>query len=548
MSERESNGGLTVAARLRPHRRTPPARAAHYVEQGHWNNRRLDDGIEAAGSSSPLSIGLVDNRRSLTWADLSRLVSAGVSRLGEVGVSAHDPVLLVAGNSVEGVIAYHSLLRAGAPAILLDRRCGPADVRGAIDAVEPRMVIVPQRERDRLQAEFGALPVLMLEEFVDGESATHSTGSEPDRDEVAVVLFTSGTTSRPKGVTHSINTLTAGASNMALITETDSKTTIFLVSPLTSITGVMQMHLAADQHAVLILEDSFDAQTSLDRIVAHKATLLGGAPVIVEHLVKSADARRDHRLPLRTLALGGSMLPRPLLQRLMDEHGIKVARVYGSSEAPNATGSLPADSAERRIDDDGALMPGTEVRVGSKGDSREGLLRGPAVFLGYLDESDNGAAFEDDWYRTGDLVEVLDGRLTVVGRLKEVVNRNGIKISLPEVDAALFGLPDLEEWASFALPDATTGERLAVAVLPKSGCTTSLDAIVAYLRSVGTATRQLPEQVVVWDEPLPRTASGKIIRSRLVMDTPAKVSMVVDRLRSNELPSPPIPTTTEGKG
>jgi acyl-CoA synthetase (AMP-forming)/AMP-acid ligase II len=544
VTERDSKGGRTVGARLTPHRPILPERTAFYVEQGYWNDRGLDDGIEAAARSRPFSVALIDNRRSLTWSELSRTVSAGMSRLRTTGVSPSDPVLLIAGNSAEGVIAYHGLLRSGSPAILLDRRCGAADVRVAMDAVDPSLVIVPQREHDRLKAELGTAPVLMLEEFVGGESTSGTHGmSEPDRDEVAVVLFTSGTTSRPKAVIHSINTLTAGASNMALITEADVETVIFLVSPLTSITGVMQMHLAADQHAVLVLEDSFDAQASLARMVEHKASFLGGAPVIVEHLVKAADARGTSGLPLRTLALGGSMLPRPLLQRLMDEHGIKVARVYGSSEAPNATGSLPADSAERRIDDDGALMPGTEVRVGSKDDTREGLLRGPAVFLGYLDESDNEAAFEDDWYRTGDLVEVLDGRLTVVGRLKEVVNRNGIKISLPEVDAALFGLPDLEEWASFALPDATTGERLAVAVHPKSGCTTSLEAIVAYLRSVGTATRQLPEQVVVWDEPLPRTASGKVIRSRLVMDTPAKVSMVADRLRSNEFPSPPIPTT-----
>jgi acyl-CoA synthetase (AMP-forming)/AMP-acid ligase II len=502
------------------------------VTRGYWNDRILGDGLEAAALNRPNRISLVDNRGSLTWRELSHLVSSGVARMRTSGTTASDPVLLVAGNSAEGAIAYQSGLRSGAPLVLLDRRCGPADLRLAMETVRPRTVIVPLSEHDRLQSEFGHSTVLLLEQFLDSDLVLDGLDRpEPDRDEVAVVLFTSGTTGRPKGVTHSINTLTAGAKNMAQITETDADTVIFLVSPLTSITGVMQMHLAIDQHATLVLEDHFDPDTSLDRIIRHKASLLGGAPVIVERLVRESDARKNGCLPLGTVALGGSMLPRPLLERMTDELGIKVARVYGSSEAPNATGSLPEDSRDQRIADDGALMPGTEIRVGSLGDDREGLVRGPGVFLGYLDRTDDEAAFEGDWYRTGDLVEVADGRLTVSGRLKEVVNRNGIKISLTEIDAAMAGMSDIEEWASFALPDQTTGERLAVAVLPTAGARTDFDAVVTHLRSVGMATRQLPEQIVLWDEPLPRTASGKIIRSRLVMDASTKVSMVADRLR-----------------
>ena len=132
--------------------------------------------------------------------------------------------------------------------------------------------------------------------------------------------------------------------------------------------------------------------------------------------------------------------------------------------------------------DDGALMPGTEVRVGSQEHPQEGLVRGPGVFLGYLDETDNELAFEGDWYRTGDLVEVSEGRLTVVGRLKEVVNRNGFKISLAEIDAAMFDMKGLDEAASFALPDAVTGERLAVAILPSHGAVIDLEDVTSHLR------------------------------------------------------------------
>jgi acyl-CoA synthetase (AMP-forming)/AMP-acid ligase II len=522
---------------IRPKLRIPHERMASYVAHMYWGDRGLRDGVEAGGVRRGDQVAIIDNRSSLSWSELSRLVAAAVELLLDAGIATGEPVLLIAGNSIEGLVAYHGLLRVGASAVVLDCHCGPADVRGAIEAVRPGAVIAPQREIDRLRPDLGHATLYALEEFrcADGQLGGQTLGwVEPDRNEVAVVLFTSGTTGRPKGVTHSLNTLTSGARNMALVTDADSSTVIFLVSPLTSITGIMQMHLAADQHATLVLEDDFDPEASLDRIRRYGATLLGGAPVIVERLVGAADARGGRDWSLRTLALGGSMLPRPLLERMMDEYGVTVARVYGSSEAPNATGSLPGEERERRLADDGALMPGTEVRVGSREHPQEGLVRGPSVFLGYLEESDDDEAFEGSWYRTGDLFEVAGGRLTVVGRLKEVVNRNGFKISLSEIDAAIFDLPGLEEGASFAVPDVDTGERLAVAIRSKAGSEATLEGVLAHLRGAGVATRRLPEQLVIWDEPLPRTASGKVIRSRLAMDAPSKPSLLAPRISTEQ--------------
>ena len=348
-----------------------------------------------------------------------------------------------------------------------------------------------------------------------------------------MVLFTSGTTSRPKGVIHSLNTLTSGARNMAATTGADGRSVIYLISPVTSITGVMQMHLAADCGSTLVLDDAFDPEASLDRVNRCRATILGGAPVIVERLFGVADARGDTGVALTTLALGGTMLPRAFLERIQDQYGIDVIRVYGSSEAPNATGRLPGAGKAGPLTDDGALMPGTEIRVGSSAHPQEGLLRGPGVMLGYLDEADNQEAYEEDWFRSGDLVEVTEGRLTVVGRLKEVVNRSGFKISLSEIDSALVGLPGGDECASFGLPDGDTGERLAVAVVARAGCEVTLGAVLEHLRAQGLATRKLPEQLVLWDEPLPRTPSGKIVRTRLTMEASARRSTFATRLQSN---------------
>jgi acyl-CoA synthetase (AMP-forming)/AMP-acid ligase II len=512
----------------------PEGRADAYRGARLWNDRRLADGIELAAARNPDATAVADNDRSLTWRELSRRVSAGVGVLAAAGVRPGASVVLIAGNTVTGVVAYHAILRAGATCIALDRRCGAADLRHALEIAGPdAAVVLPGRDGDRLFEGRAGIRSIELETFDETPALSgpvEPAWSEPDRDTPAVVLFTSGTTSRPKAVIHSLNTLTAGARNMARITGADARTIAFLVSPLTSITGIMQMHLVADQHAALVLEDRFEAEAALDRINAQRATLLGGAPVIVERLLRAAAARKDRRIALRTLALGGAMLPRPLLELATDPFGIEVARVYGSSEAPNTTGSLPEDDRARRLLDDGALLPGTELRVGSREHAQEGLLRGPAVFLGYVDPGDTAAAFEDGWYRTGDAVELAGDRLTVVGRLKDVVNRNGLKISLAEVDGALARLPGIVEYACFALPDEATGERLAVAVRADEGCVIALEVVTAHLQSAGLAVRKLPEQLVIWKEPLPRTASGKIIRNRLVMESAGKPSLFAARL------------------
>jgi acyl-CoA synthetase (AMP-forming)/AMP-acid ligase II len=516
---------LKVSSRL------PAALAAKYRAEGWWDDRRLADGLEAGATRKPDALAVADNEHALTYAELVARVNGAIAELAAHGVGTNAGVVLVAGNTIDAVVGYHGLLRVGATLVALDRRCGPSDVRAALDMLgDAALVVVASSEHDRLAADLGDHAVTRLEALTNSDLREGARWTEPDRDEPRVILFTSGTTGHPKGVVHSLNTVTAGSNNMARITGADEHEVLFLVSPVTSSAGITQMHLSADRHAALVLEDRFEPVASLERLNRAGATLLGGAPVIAERLLRAAETSPQPHIALRALALGGAMLPRPLLEQATDAFGIEIARVYGSSEASCATGSVPEDDREHRLADDGVLMPGTEVRIGSANSPQEGLLRGPCVFLGYVDPGDDDAAFEDGWFRTGDLVEVHDGRLAVVGRLKEVVNRNGLKISLAEIDAALAAMPDLDEYACFAMPDPDTGERLAVAVRPVPGARVTLDDVVAHLVRAGTARRKLPEQLVTWREPLPRTPSGKVVRSRLAMDAPGKPTELVERL------------------
>ena len=251
-----------------------------------------------------------------------------------------------------------------------------------------------------------------------------------------------------------------------------------------------------------------------ERLRSLRATVLGGAPVIIEELFTQAAERQVRALPLRAVCLGGTMIPRPVLAYAIEQFGITPVRVYGSSETPCATTTDPADRDEFRIGDDGVCARGVELRTDGPVPG-ELLIRGPMRFLGYLSAADNTDAFiEGGWFRTGDLGVVDRGRLTVTGRAKEIVSRKGMKISLAEIDEAALAVAGVQEAACYGVPDQQTGERLVLAVrCAEPGA--DFDGITGQLLSAGLARWKLPEQIVFWDDPLPRTASGKIRRQAL---------------------------------
>jgi acyl-CoA synthetase (AMP-forming)/AMP-acid ligase II len=171
-------------------------------------------------------------------------------------------------------------------------------------------------------------------------------------------------------------------------------------------------------------------------------------------------------------------------------------------------------------------MPGVEVRLSDDGD--ELIVRGPHLFGGYLDPKDNEGAFVNDgWFRTGDAANITGGRVSVVGRLKEIANRNGRKMSLAEVEEAFRAAAPVDDCAAFVLPDPTTGERVTVAVT--GGGDLDVPSLLNAMVAAGLPRWKLPESVVRHEGPLPRTATGKVQRHLLSDD--AGVLWRAERLR-----------------
>lgn len=506
------------------HRRADALRA-RYREAGVWS-AEPSDMVRVAAAKCPNELALRDRRGALTYAELDERVDQAARSLVDAGARLTTPVVLVVGNDVDSVVAVHAAMRADAVVLLVPRSSGPAGIADIVSRTGAKFGVAPNWTHGQLSGEC---------EWVD-PSDPNPAGPPIDRtrpaDEPSFVLFTSGTTSTPKGVIHSLSTLIKASANYIEATGLGAADGIFLISPLASVTGVVQaLFIGPMLTAPVILEDRWNPADTWELLLSSGATWYGGPDRLLDQLLDEAVAR-DGRVPLRAVYLGGTMLDRRIVDRVEDEFGIIVMRAYGSSEVPVSTSGLRTESRELRHANDGTPLGDVEVRVGSVGDSTECCIRGPHEFLGYTDAAADGDAFDGEWFRTGDVAEVIDGRVRIVGRLRDIVIRNGMKIPVAEVEEAMARIAGIRDCAGYSVADATTGERLAVAIVLEPGVELALDDVAGALVSAGLPKYKLPEELVFWHEPLPVNANGKVERNRLAERSGGRPRSLAARLPS----------------
>ncbi|EHI10523.1 class I adenylate-forming enzyme family protein [Mycolicibacterium thermoresistibile] len=500
-------------------------RRARYRAAGFWSAEPLDV-VRAAARREPSAPALVHRGGQLSYAELDTRVDRWCAALRQAGVGPSAAVLLVVGNDAESVVAVQAAIRADAVVMLVPRSAGAAQVAEIARRTGVRFGLAPNRP----QPPVTGLPDGFTWLSVTGEPPGVSL-PEPVRaaDEPSFVLFTSGTTAAPKGVVHSLSTLAKASRNYIDAAGLTPDDRLFLISPLGSITGVVQaLFIAPMLTAPVVLEDHWDPAATCALLVQTRSTWYGGPDRLLNRLLDEAVAA-DLEIPLRAVYLGGTMLDRRIVERVEDT-GIVVMRAYGSSEVPVSTSGLRHEPRDLRHGDDGRPLADVEVRLGSATEPTECCIRGPHAFLGYTDAADETNAFEGDWFRTGDAADLVDGRVRIVGRLREIVIRNGLKIPVAELDEAIGRIPGVRECAAYPVPDATTGERLAVAVVTERGAPLSLRTVVDSLTEAGLPKYKLPEELVVWEEPLPVNANGKVERTSLHDRSHGRPRQVASRL------------------
>ena len=496
-----------------------------YRQAGHWSAKPVDV-VRSAAEQSPDLCALLARGNELTYAELDERIDQACSNLAAAGVQASTPVVVVVGNDVDSVVAVHAALRIDAVILLISRSAGDSQVADIIT---------------RTGAEFGVAPnwpAAVGLELSDTTWIGLEADGTPDReyrseraaDEPCLVLYTSGTTSKPKGVIHSLSTLIKASENYIAAAGLAADDRIFLISPLASVTGVLQGLLIGPMlTAPVVLEDRWDPSATCELLVSSGATWYGGPDRLLDRVLDESQAQ-NATLSLRAVYLGGTMLDRRIVERIEDEFGIIVMRAYGSSEVPVSTSGMRDEPRTVRHADDGVALADVQVRVGSSGDPTECCIRGPHTFLGYTDADDDADAFDGDWFRTGDVAELDDNRIRIVGRLKDIIIRNGLKIPAAEVEEAVARIDGVKECAVYSVPDTTTGERLAVAIVLDSEPQLSLAEVTDVLVSAGLPKYKLPEELVFWNEPLPLNANGKVERKSLDARSEGRPRVQAERL------------------
>jgi acyl-CoA synthetase (AMP-forming)/AMP-acid ligase II len=335
----------------------------------------------------------------------------------------------------------------------------------------------------------------------------------------ALIAFTSGTTSSPKGVVHSHQTL-GFETRQLLQNYPEDRGRQLTATPVGHFIGMLGAFLIPVlEGASIDLCDVWDPGKVLKLIERDGLSIGGGPPYFVTSVLDHPDCTQEHLKHFSTVGLGGSTVPAAVTRRLADL-GMFVFRSYGSSEHPSITGSSPSAPEDKRLYTDGNPRPGVEIRLGPDG---EIFSRGPDLCLGYTDPELTAKAFDEDgWYRTGD-VGVLDddGYLTITDRKADVIIRGGENISALEVEEVLLTMPSVVEAVVVAAPDDRLGERAAAVLRVRDGHDMpTLDEVRGHFKAAGIAIQKWPEELHRVDD-FPRTASGKVQKFRVRQDISA---------------------------
>ncbi|WP_417621265.1 AMP-binding protein [Parasphingorhabdus sp.] len=498
---------------------------------GLWIKTTIADSLATAARETPERILLVDGDISLTAAQLfaqSRSLAAAMQSRTAPG----SVISFMLPNWHEAAVIYYAATMAGMVANPILPSLRDHDLRFILADADTRMIFIPEQFRGygyadmlrRVVAEMDAPPAVVvvrgsageLMEY-DGLLGEKERASLPDvsPDDVRMVMYTSGTTGRPKGVLHTHNTLHALLRQIGehwLVEPGDS----FLVpSPISHIGGsiyAFEAPLLLGSRAVLM--DKWDATEAVPVMLAERITHMAGATPFLQQLLAAARAA-DTRLPdLKVFICGGASVPSSLISEACNYfENARVSRVYGSTEVPVTTvGSLAVRGMAEAADTDG--RPGIAKVI--LGEGNEIRAHGPQMMVGYLHVEDEAAAFDEQgFYRTGDQGEFTEtGHLVVTGRIKDLIIRNGENIAPKEVEDLLLGHPDISEIAIVGVADARTGEKACAVIVPRDEQQPTVSDLANFLSGFGVAKFKYPEQVEL-RKALPKNEAGKVLKHLL---------------------------------
>ena len=524
-------------------------RRAAYRQQGLWGDASLADYWQQTARAMPDKIAVVDNHgASYTYSALDHAASCLANWMLAKGIESGDRIAFQLPGWCEFTVIYLACLKIGAVSVPLLPSWREAELVWVLNKCQAKMFFAPtlfkqtrpvdlilplQNQLPQLQQIVGvdklapATSSLSLSQII-ADNTSLTTAITTHGDELAAVLFTSGTEGLPKGVMLTHNNILASERAYCARLNLTWQDVFMMPAPLGHATGFLHGVTAPFLiGARSVLLDIFTPDACLALLEQQRCTCMLGATPFVYDLLNVLEKQPADLSALRFFLCGGTTIPKKVA-RECQQRGIKLLSVYGSTESsPHAVVNLD-DPLSRFMHTDGYAAAGVEIKVVDDarktlppGCEGEEASRGPNVFMGYFDEPELTARAldEEGWYYSGDLCRMDEaGYIKITGRKKDIIVRGGENISSREVEDILLQHPKIHDACVVAMPDERLGERsCAYVVLKAPHHSLSLEDVVAFFSRKRVAKYKYPEHIVVIEK-LPRTTSGKIQKFLLRKD------------------------------
>ncbi len=492
----------------------------------------LDEGVQAFAEDP----WLVHSSGAVTFGEAALQIAGAAESLAQMGIGRGDRVALAAATRYEHAIMAWAVIAAGATVVGLNAWWAAPEMEYGISITRPKLLIGDAPRLARLQGRVPDLPTFDLEEVADTwfrRPAAMPT-TPIDEDDPFVILFTSGTTGRPKAAAlshrNNINWIQAIALRSAMSGRSAARSCEIAATPMFHISGLNSQAIASVAVGTrLVFPDPpgrWSAEAHLALSERHGVTSWRLVPAQGWKLVEEPSAPQRHLSDLRSIAFGGSFVSHELLHRLVETWpqaapGIVVG--FGMTETNGTGASGYLDEVLAAPGCVGRPSPGTELRIwdparhelAPEATVGEVHIRSASVFLGYEGDHEASRAVLDDerWYRTGDFGRIEDGRLILEGRRSDLIIRGGENIYPREIEDRLTAHPDVTEAVVIGVPDRVLGEVVKAVVVRRSGSHVDADGIRGW---VGAALAPFKVPALVQFRPsIPHNALGKPLRHLL---------------------------------
>ena len=515
-------------------------------QQGWWQDKTPDDLLQRAIARDPDKKAVVAYRmdrgfdaptKTLTYRELGDAVAKAAGAFRALGVGKGDVVAIMLPNWWEFVVAAYALSRIGAVPNPLMHIFRERELRFMLGFADTKAIIIPKAFRghdfekmlDGLKPE---LPKLQHVIVVDGEGdrsfdrlimqsgaapVPASEGTPPATDEMAVLMYTSGTTGEPKGVMHCFNTLIACCEALGSRFGLTTADVHMGSTPFGHMTGYAAvMYQSLYYGSTVVLQDVWEPKAGVAIMVREGVTHQAAAtPFLADICRVVGDGAEAPRL--KTFLCGGAQIPPVVIENARKLLNLNVSSLWGMTEGLAGSLTEPERAAEKSATTDGRAVDGVELLIADEnlnpmptGQTGRLYFRGSQQFMGYYRKPGLDGRGPEGWFDTGDLAYMdAEGYIRIDGRTKDIIIRGGENVPVVEIESILYRHPKVADVAVVGYPDKRMGERGCAFVVLKDATSFDMDDLRAWMETSGAAKQYWPEAVEVIDV-MPRTASGKI--------------------------------------